>query len=196
MQGHIEDHLAISDLMAGWMYRDLASWDNLADLFHPDATIEVTWFEGAVADFIAGSRMMGGSALHTKHLIGQPVIEFNGTKALVETNAIIVADQVVLKLGCAVHNRFYDFVEKRDGMWKIVRRQSIYDMGCFTFPLSIEPIDGDVVERFPPEYAALAYLLEKSGFPVRRVFATRGSALEMDMKQRGAAWLADRPANT
>ncbi|KVH69814.1 hypothetical protein WJ41_18405 [Burkholderia ubonensis] len=169
MQGHIEAHLAISDLMAGWMYRDLASWDNLADLFHPDATIEVTWFEGPVADFIAGSRMMGGSALHAKHLIGQPIIEFNGTKAL---------------------------VEKRDGAWKIVRRQSIYDMGGFTFPLSIEPIDGDVVERFPPEYAALAYLLEKSGFPVRRVFATRGSALETDMKQRGGAWLADRPANT
>ena len=125
MQGHIEDHLAISDLMVGWMYRDLASWDDLANLFHPDATIEVTWFEGPVAEFIAGSRMMGRSALHTKHLVGQPVIEFNGTKALVETNAIIVADQVVLKLGCAVHNRFYDFVEKRDGAWRIVRRQSV-----------------------------------------------------------------------
>jgi hypothetical protein len=32
--------------------------------------------------------------------------------------------------------------------------------------------------------------LEKSGFPVKRVFATKGSDLEKTMKANGHAWLA------
>jgi hypothetical protein len=42
---------------------------------------------------------------------------------------------------------------------------------------------------YPREYAPLAYLLEKSGFPVKRVFATKGSDLEKTMKANGQAWL-------
>jgi hypothetical protein len=46
------------------------------------------------------------------------------------------------------------------------------------------------VARYPSAYAPLAYLLEKSGFPVHRVFATKGSDLEVQMKKGGQAWLA------
>lgn len=48
MHGDIEElesRQAISDLMTGWIHRDLAEWDPLLSLFHHDSTIEVTWFE-------------------------------------------------------------------------------------------------------------------------------------------------------
>ncbi|SQB29272.1 Uncharacterised protein [Citrobacter koseri] len=96
-----------------------------------------------------------------------------------------------LNLGMVTHNRFYDMAEKRDGVWKLFRRQSIYDMGSFTFPLGVVDIDQSAVAKYPREYAALAYLLEKSGFPVTRVFATRGSALEQQMKTEGQRWLSE-----
>ena len=51
-------------------------------------------------------------------------------------------------------------------------------------------IDQQTVAKYPREYAALAYLLEKSGFPVQRVFATRGSELEQQMKADAKRWLA------
>lgn len=63
-------------------------------------------------------------------------------------------------------------------------------MGGFTFPLGIVDIDQETVAKYPREYAALAYLLDKSGFPVNRVFATRGSGLEKQMKEAGQCWLA------
>jgi hypothetical protein len=63
-------------------------------------------------------------------------------------------------------------------------------MGSFTFPIGIVDIDKAIVARYPSAYAPLAYLLEKSGFPVRRVFATKGSDLEVQMKKGGQAWLA------
>ncbi len=190
MQAYWEDRLAIADLMTGWIHRDLAQWDQLRELFHPEGTIEVTWFEGLASEFINASMRMGASDLRTKHFIAAPVVTFNGNKAIVETNAIIVGENVALGLGCESHNRFYDLVEKRNGMWKIVKRQSVYDMGTFTFPDSLVDIDKELVARYPREYAPLAYLLDKSGFPVKRVFATKGSEQEKTMKADGQTWLA------
>ncbi|MGY2924444.1 hypothetical protein ACVWYW_001375 [Ewingella americana] len=124
-------------------------------------------------------------------MIGSPVITFNGDRAIVETNAIIIGENASLGLGCNGHNRFYDLVEKRDGVWRIVKRQSIYDMGNFNFPVGVVDIDQATVAKYPREYAALAYLLEKSGFPVKRVFATKFSQQEQEMKAKGKQWLAE-----
>ncbi|MFO6296624.1 nuclear transport factor 2 family protein [Rahnella selenatireducens] len=192
MQSQLVDRQQINDLMNGWMYRDLGNWDGLRNLFHPDGTIEITWFEGLASDFVDGSMRMGASDLRTKHLIAQPVVTFNasGNKAILETNAMIMGENVILNLGCECHNRFYDLAEKRDGVWKLFHRQSVYDMGTFTFPLGQVEIDQSIVTKYPREYAALAYLLEKSGFPLSRIFATRGSELEQKMKASAKAWLA------
>ncbi len=191
MQNHLLDRTQIADLINGWMYRDLGEWDRLLELFHPDGVIEVTWFEGLFTEFVAASRRMAASPdVRNKHVIAPPSVTFDGDRAIAETNAIIVGENVSLGLGYAVHNRFYDMIEKRAGAWKIVKRQSIYDMGTFTFPRGIVAIDPDTVARYPQEYAPLGYILEKTGFPVRRVFATKGSDLERNMKAAGNAWLA------
>lgn len=189
----VEDRLQITDLITGWIHRDLGEWDKLRNLFHADGEIEVTWFEGKFTDFVDGSMRMGASALRTKHLIGTPVVTFNGDRAVVETNAVIVGENVELGLGCTAHNRFIDTVERRDGVWKLCKRQSVYDMGSFAFPAGMVAIDATVVAKYPREYAPLAYLLETSGFPVKRIFATRGSELERSMKARAQHWLQMEP---
>ncbi|MGY2799486.1 hypothetical protein ACVWV0_003662 [Ewingella americana] len=191
MSNTLQDRQDIADLMTGWIHRDLAEWDQLLELFHDDGIIEVTWFEGLFGEFVKGSQKMGNSGFSTKHVIGSPVITFNGDRAIVETNAIIIGENASLGLGCNGHNRFYDLVEKRDGVWRIVKRQSIYDMGNFNFPVGVVDIDQATVAKYPREYAALAYLLEKSGFPVKRVFATKFSQQEQEMKAKGKQWLAE-----
>jgi len=112
IQTYLQDRQSIADLMTGWIHRDLAQWDSLRDLFHPEGEIEVTWFEGLASEFIDASMRMGQSDLRTKHFIASPVVTFNGNKAIVETNAVIVAENVRLHLGGSAHNRFYDLVEK------------------------------------------------------------------------------------
>ncbi|MGZ0751819.1 nuclear transport factor 2 family protein [Kluyvera sichuanensis] len=192
MQNQNNDRQQLNDLVNGWIHRDLGEWAQLRDLFHPDGTIEITWFEGLASDFVDGSMRMGASDLRTKHLITLPRITFNadGNKATLETNAVIIAENVKLNIGCECHNRFFDLAEKRDGVWKLFHRQSIYDMGTFTFPQGWVEIAQSDVARYPREYAPLAYLLEKSGFPLGRVFVTRGSELEAKMKAEGQRWLA------
>ena len=190
MTANLEDRQAIADLMTGWMRRDLAQWESLRELFHPDGMIKVTWFEGLFSDFVDASMRMGASDLRTKHVITSPVITFQGNRAIAETNAIVIADNINLGVGAMTHNRFYDRIEKRDGTWKIINRQAIYDMGSITFPAGPVAVDGELIRRFPREYAALAYVLEQSGFPVKRLFPTKGGDLEKSMKSRGLAWLA------
>ena len=191
MNNQLQDRQQLNDLVNGWMHRDLGEWAQLRNLFHPDGTIEITWFEGLASDFVEGSMRMGASDWRTKHLIASPAVTFNdaGNKAILETNAIIIAENVKLNIGCECHNRFYDLAEKREGVWKLFHRQSIYDIGTFTFPLGPVEIDRNIALKYPREYAALAYLLECSGFPLGRVFATRGSELETTMKAAGQRWL-------
>lgn len=192
MQDLHNDRQQLNDLMNGWMHRDLGEWAQLRDLFHPDGTIEITWFEGLASEFVEGSMRMGASDLRTKHLIASPAVTFNarGNKAILETNAIIIAENVKLNIGCECHNRFYDLAEKREGVWRLFRRQSVYDIGTFTFPVGPVEVDRSIVTKYPREYAPLAYLLEQSGFPLGRVFATRGSELESAMKAEGQRWLS------
>jgi hypothetical protein len=189
-QSILEDRQSIADLMTGWIHRDLAEWDKLRELFHPGGTIEISWFEGLASDFVDGSMRMGKSDLRTKHVVSAPVVTLNGNKAIAETNAVVIAENVLLDLGCSTHARFYDQVEKRDGAWKIVKRQGIYDFSYFNFPQGVVEIDRELVKKYPREYVALAYLLEKSGFPVKRIFATKGSELEKTVKANSQAWLA------
>ena len=192
MHSQQNDRQQLADLMTGWIHRDLSEWQQLRELFHPDGTIEITWFEGLASEFVEGSMRMGASDLRTKHVIASPVVTFDasGTKAILETNAIIIAENVKLNIGCECHNRFYDLAEKRDGVWRLFHRQSIYDMGTFTFPTGPVEVDQSIVTKYPREYAALAYLLEQSGFPLGRVFATRGSELEAKMKDEAQRWLS------
>jgi SnoaL-like protein len=189
MDTRSEDRVEIADLMTRWLHRDLGEWDQLLDLFHPDATVGITWFEGTARDFVDASRRMGASNLITRHVIANPVITFRGDRALVQTNATILAENPALQLGCTTYGRFWDRVEKRAGAWKIVRRQASYDMGHFTFLTRMPDVDEGALRRYPREYAALAYLLEQSGFPLVGEFPTRGSKAEIAMKSTGADWL-------
>ncbi|WP_428956663.1 nuclear transport factor 2 family protein [Streptomyces sp. cg35] len=187
----LQDRQDIADLMTGWIHRDLGQWDRLRELFHPGARIEITWFEGAASDFVDASARMATTDLRTKHLITAPSVTFSadGIRAVSETNAVIVAENSTLDLGCNGHNRFIDRIERRDGVWRIVDRKSVYDFATFTFPAGIVEIDAEVVAKYPREYGALAYVLDRSGFPVERTFATQGSELERDIKESAFAWL-------
>lgn len=197
MTDRTTDRLDISDLMTGWIHRDLGQWDELRALFTPDATIEITWFRGLAADFVNGSQRMGAGRLRTKHLITNPVITFSEThpdRAFVETNAMIVGEIADLGLGTATHNRFLDRVVRTDAGWRIQERAASYDIGSFTYPWGASaaaPIDDAALRRHPIEYASLAYLLEQAGFPVTGTFPTRGSALENEIKTSGLAWLTE-----
>jgi hypothetical protein len=179
----------VNRLVQGWMYRDLSQWDELRTLFHKDGTVGIAWFDGKFSDFVDASAEMRKSEVRSKHLIGSPVVEREGDRVVAETSAILAVENGRLKLGCIVYGRFLDLIERRNGVWKIWRRQGIYDLASFTFPAGPVEIDAADLEGLPSEYAALGYLLIKGGFPVTSTFPTRGSEREKSLKQQAGRWL-------
>lgn len=186
----LQDVADITALSNGWIYRDTARWDQLRGLFHADGIIEIGWFKGLFSDFVDASvQMHRAGAIQSKHLMALPLAEVRGDRAVAETNALLTGVNNALKLGFTCHTRFFDLIERRNGAWKIAKRNNIYDISFFSFPASPVAIDAETLTRWPWEYAPLAYVIEASGHVVASDHPTRGSVAEAALRQAGARWL-------
>jgi hypothetical protein len=102
-------------------------------------------------------------------------------------------DGVLVDVVCT--GRFYDFVERRQGRWGIVRRQPIYEKDRMdpVDPAARLALDPARLAMFPEGYRHLGYLQSKVGFTVKTGLpGLRGPAIDT-LYAEGAAWLAGSP---
>jgi len=104
-------------------------------------------------------------------------------------------DGILVDVIC--YGRFYDFFEKRDGHWGIIRRQPIYEKDRLdpVDPAAIIHLDPNLLSSFPEGYRHLAYLQAKNGFNIKvDLPGLRGPAVAQ-LYAEGKYWLAgsDRP---
>ena len=92
--------------------------------------------------------------------------------------------------------RFYDFVEQRDGRWRIWKRTAVYEKD------RVDPVDRaalpgaffEGLERYPTELKFLASSLARMGTEIAKT-AVRDKSPELaGLYRAGAAWLAAAPA--
>jgi hypothetical protein len=90
---------------------------------------------------------------------------------------------------------FYDRVEKRNGQWRIAKRNVIYDKDTLT------PVHaGDAIQlsserllRFPEGYRHLAYLQSFNGGNVNPELPTARSEASIKLKLETQQWLRRTP---
>lgn len=198
MDQAVLDKLAIRELIENWvLWRDARMWDRFRTLWHADGEMWATWFQGSAEEFIRVSREGYDRGLNVLHMLGGSTIDIAGARALAQTKMTIsqraTVDGVLCDVLCT--GRFYDFIERREDRWGIVRRRLIYEKD------RIDPVDPAVrlaldpglLARFPPGYRHLAYLQVKNGQAVRDDLpGLDGPALEA-LYAQGADWLAGRP---
>lgn len=188
------DKLAIRELVENWvLYRDAGNWERFATVWHPDGWMTATWFQGPAADFIEASRNLfdqGGNILHT---LGGWTCDIVGNRAISQVKMTInqraAVDGILVDVVCL--GRFYDFFEKRDSRWGIVRRQPIYEKDRLdpVDPPAVLKLDATLLCRFPEGYRHLAYLQTKNGFQVKTDLpGLRGAEVEK-LYAEGKAWL-------
>ena len=200
MNDILADKLAIRELVENWvLYRDAGDWERFATVWHPDGWMTATWFQGPATDFIEASRKLfdeGGNILHT---LGGWTCDIVGDRAISQVKMTInqraPLEDVLVDVVC--FGRFYDFLEKRDGRWGIVRRQPIYEKDRLdpVDPSAILRLEPESLNRFPEGYRHLAYLQSKIGFRIKGDLpGLRGPAVE-NLYAEGKAWLAgsERP---
>jgi hypothetical protein len=102
-------------------------------------------------------------------------------------------DGILVDVACM--GRFYDFFEKRNDRWAIVRRQPIYEKDRLdpVDPAAALTLDTAWLARYPEGYRHLAYLQAKNGFQVKDGLpGLRGPEVEQ-LYAEGRAWLAGSP---
>jgi hypothetical protein len=191
---HSADRAAIRELVENWViYRDAGDWDRFKEVWHSDGWMTATWLQAPATQFIEASQKLFSEGAQILHLLGGWTCDVAGDRAISQVKMTInqraPVDGILVDVVCI--GRFYDFLEKREGRWGIVRRQPIYEKDRLdpVDPTATLRLDSDILARFPEGYRHLAYLQCKNGFDVKDDLPeTRGPAVEK-VYAEGRAWL-------
>jgi hypothetical protein len=195
----IEDEHQIASLLVRWGHaRDSDDWETLAGCFHDDATIHISWISGPAKDFVARSRTMAAARKpgeHIKHVISAPWIQVNRDRAFSRCHA-----NLYIRMNLDGHEfdlqswlRFFDLLEKRDNVWRIVKRTAVYEKD------RMEPVDPRGVPKdfftnmdlsaFPASVKFLCYWLLRIGHsPVINIISVYSDE-ERALRDEADVWL-------
>jgi SnoaL-like domain len=178
---------------------DLGEWETLQSCFTPDATVTVSWYSGPIAGFIERSKEIVGTRKpeeHRKHWLGNMRSEIKGTRAVLETDVMILIREYIDRslFDYTSYARFYDFLEKRDGIWRIHEWNCIYDkdrLDPVVRSWDASSVYAPVVLEGPESAFAFMRLRQaKRGRTVPDAVVIRDSEGERKLRQRGKDWLA------
>ena len=194
----MSDALAIRQLIENWaVWRDAGDWARFATCWHPRGRMMATWKQGTAAEFIEASIAGWNRGVSILHFLGGHSSEIAGERAISQTKMTISqraeVHGVMVDVVCT--GRFYDFVERHEGAWKVLLRQPIYEKDRMD-PLAPDAklsLDAALLAQFPEGYRHLAYLQTGIGYAVKRDMpGLRGAEVEQ-LYADGQAWLAGAP---
>jgi hypothetical protein len=194
----IDDRREITELLNNWViWRDAGHWERFRTVWHPDGVMMATWFQGTGEEFIRVSKAGWDRGVSILHFLGGISIDLAGERAVSQTKMTISQRGDVEGHLCDIvcTGRFYDFLEKRDGLWRIRLRQPIYEKDiCIPVDPAARPVlDTALLGRFPVGYRHLAYVQTRIGYTVKPDMpGLRGGKVEA-LYALGDSWLAGGP---
>src|SRR3954464_2928702 len=200
MDQALEERLAIREAVENWaVWRDAGDWERFRTVWHDDGRMMATWFQGSPNEFIRVSREGWEKGVSILHFLGGTSIDLAGDRAIAQTKMTISQRGAVDGVECDVvcTGRFYDFLERRDGAWRILLRQPIYEKDRLDplDPSAAPALDRSLLDEFPQGYRHLAYAQTRIGFDVKRDMpGLTGPEVEA-LYARGAEWLRGGPVD-
>jgi len=192
------DKQAIREVVENWvLYRDARMWDRFRTVWHPEGWMMATWFQGGFEDFIKVSQEGFDRGVRILHEISGSTVDVAGNRAIADSKMKIMQRATVDGVLCDVtcFGRFYNLLEKRNGKWGIVLRETIYEKDRLdpVDPAAVLKLDKDLLARFPEGYRHLAYLQTRVGYKVKPDMpGHEGPELE-GLYRRGKNWLEGKP---
>ena len=195
VDSNFADRIAIRELVENWaVWRDAGDWERFATVWHDEGWMSATWFQGPARDFMRVSQEGFAKGVRILHFLGGTSIDLAGERAIAQTKMTISQRALVHDVLCDVvcTGRFYDFLEKRQGKWGIVRRQPIYEKDRIdpVDPAATLSLDQKALAALPEGYRHLAYMQELIGYKVKRDMpGLTGTEVEK-LYGEGREWLA------
>jgi hypothetical protein len=195
MTDELLDRLTIRQLVEDWaVLRDARQWERFREVWHEDGRMMATWFQGTRDEFIKVSEEGYARGVRILHFLGGSTVDVSGTRAIAQTKMTISQRAKVEDVLCDVvcTGRFYDFLERPDGDWKLVLRQPIYEQDQIRpiDPSASLSLDRERLESFPIGYRHLAYVQTGIGYDVKPDMPGLVGPEVERLYERGATWLA------
>jgi len=187
----------ISQLILRWgYYRDHGMWDELRETFHPDGEIQVTWYVGKFTGFVDASIDMARRGVSSTHVMKPSLIDVAGDRAIAITPVSILGRATAgpgVELDMTSEAQFFDFVERRAGVWRISRRICIYQKDRID---SVRPSLKFYLmsllmptRKFDPAYKHLGMVLAKAGYQIQPGQVVDNTDASRALYREARAWL-------
>jgi hypothetical protein len=194
----LQDELLIRRMVERWaVWRDAGDWERFATVWHPDGVMMATWFQGPYAEFIRVTKEGWAKGVSILHFLGGSAIEVAGERAdraIAQTKMTISQRGLVEGVPCDIvcTGRFYDFVTKHQGEWKLLHRQPIYEKDRIDpiDPAAVPKLDAARLATFPEGYRHLAYIQTGIGYQVKLDMPMLKGPVVEELYRRGSRWLA------
>jgi hypothetical protein len=189
------DEWLIRQMLERWVvWRDAGDWERFRTVWHPEGVMMATWFQGPFEEFIRVTREGWDRGVSILHFLGGSTVELAGERAIAQTKMTIsqrgLVDGVLCDVVCT--GRFYDFVVRHDGAWKLLHRQPIYEKDRIDpiDPAATLQLDAAALASFPEGYRHLAYIQTRIGYRVKLDMPMLKGPVVEELYRRGARWLA------
>jgi hypothetical protein len=196
MSNSLQEELLIRQTIERWaVWRDAGYWDRFAGVWHPDGVMMATWFQGHYKDFIRVTQEGWKKGVSILHFLGGSAVDIEGDRAIAQTKMTISqrgdVDGVLCDVVCT--GRFYDFMVKHEGEWKVLHRQPIYEKDRIDplDPAAVLKLDQNALAKMPAGYRHLAYIQTRIGYNVKMDMPMLTGPEVDDLYRRGRNWLAD-----
>ncbi|WP_405163825.1 nuclear transport factor 2 family protein [Nocardia sp. NBC_01499] len=149
--------------------RDRGWWSILTRCYTPEATIQTSWFDGTAVEYIEVSKRVFD---HTpsNHRLGQPVIDVNGTRAIVEVPITIEMRDTFrgVEVDLTSYLRMLHRAEKGNSGWRFAASVAIFDHDTMTPALPTAPptLHPEDLEGARPSYRMLRLWMTERGYTV------------------------------
>ncbi len=202
MTNILQDELLIRQMVERWaVWRDAGDWDRFATVWHPEGVMMATWFPGPFAEFIRVTQEGWSKGVSILHFLGGSAIELIEDRAICQTKMTISqrgmvegeTGPVLCDVVCT--GRFYDFVTRDQGAWKLLHRQPIYEKDRIdpVDPTAVLKLDQASLAGFPEGYRHLAYIQTRIGYKVKMDMPMLKGPVVEELYKRGQRWLAGGP---
>ena len=194
-----QDEHHISSLLIRWGHaRDSGDWETLAQCFHENATIHISWISGPAKQFIASVRTMAKKRTpgeQTKHLISGPWIQVNQDRSFsrCHVNLYMRFKLDGMEFDLQSWLRFFDLLEKRQDTWRIVKRTAVYEKDRLDV---VDPrgVPNDFftemdLSSFPQSAKYLCYFLLRTVGPPATDIISVYTDEERTLINEGKAWI-------
>jgi 3-phenylpropionate/cinnamic acid dioxygenase small subunit len=194
-----QDEYEIANLLFRWGYaRDSYDWETLSACFHEDATIHLSWVSGLARDFIARSRVMATArkpGTQMKHVISWPWVQIKRDRAFSRCHVNFYSRTILEghEFDLQSWMRFFDLLERREGIWRIVKRTAVYEKD------RMDPVDPPGIPQdffadmdlsaFPPSAKFLCYDIVRRGLSPSLDIISVYSDEERALREESEAWI-------